>query len=164
MPGPRIVVMVPSGSGKSLIGGLLAQRLGLGFIDADDLHPATNRAKMLAGVPLDDNDRMPWLDVVAAAMDAQSRGVVVACSALRRSYRDRLRAGAPDAEFVQLDSDEQTLMERMRRREHFMPPALLRSQLAALEPLAPDERGVIVANTRSPEVVVDAVVAALTSR
>lgn len=160
----RFVVMGPSGSGKSLIGGLMAQRLGLEFIDADDLHPPANVAKMTAGMPLDDDDRMPWLDAVGKAMIAPSEGAVVACSALKRSYRDRLRAAAPDAAFVQLDTDDETLTSRMRGRKHFMPPALLSSQLATLQPLAADERGVIVANTQSPEAVVDAVIAALAGR
>jgi len=161
MSAPRLVVMGPSGSGKSVIGALLASRLHVDFIDADDLHPAANRAKMISGVPLDDVDRMPWLDIVGEALAAAPDGAVVACSALRRRYRDRLRAAAPDAVFVELDVDARTLADRMSHRRHFMPPSLLESQLATLEPLADDEAGVVVSNVGPPETVVDAAVAAL---
>lgn len=161
MPVPEIVVMGPSGSGKSVIGALLAERLALPFVDADDLHPAANREKMTAGIPLDDDDRMPWLDVVGRTIADRPGGVVVACSALRRRYRDRIRAAAPEVAFVELVAGEEVLAERMRTRHHFMPPALLESQLAALEPLSADERGVRVANEDAPADVVDGVIEAL---
>lgn len=129
---PAIVVMGVSGSGKSAIGAALAEALGLPFQEGDVLHPPANVAKMAAGVPLEDADRWPWLDAVAAAL---ATGGVVSCSALKRSYRDRLRAGAgrPVA-FVFLEGSEALLTERMGARTgHFMPVSLLASQLATLE-------------------------------
>lgn len=164
MTASRIVVMGPSGSGKSVVGAVLAERLDLPFVDADDLHPAANVAKMAAGSPLDDDDRMPWLDVVGATLRDDPEGIVIACSALARRYRDRIRASAPDAVFVELVVDVDELARRMATREHFMPVSLLTSQLDALEPLAADEPGVTVANDASPAAVVDAAVAALVSR
>lgn len=149
----RIVVMGPSGSGKSLVGAALAARRGARFVDGDDLHPRANVAKMASGVPLDDADRAPWLDAVALVLVRQAP-VVVACSALRRSYRDRIRATCGDAWFVELVVDEGELKTRMSRRDHFMPPALLDSQLATLEPLATDEPGIRVANDADLESVV----------
>lgn len=147
--------MGPSGSGKTVVGAVLATRLGLPFIDADDLHPDANVAKMSAGTPLTDDDRWPWLDIVAAALRDAEGGAVVACSALARRYRDRIRAGAPDAVFVELEVSPEELARRMSTREHFMPSSLLASQLAALEPLADDERGVVVVNDRPPIEVAD---------
>lgn len=137
--------MGPSGSGKSAVGSALAARLGLAFIDADDLHPAGNVAKMAAGTPLDDADRMPWLDVVAAALAEAPGGAVVACSALARRYRERILAGAPDAVFVELRVSERELEHRMETRRHFMPSSLLTSQLQTLEHLEPGEPGFVVA-------------------
>lgn len=137
-----IVVMGVSGAGKSYLGAALARRLGREFIDADDLHPAANKAKMAAGVPLDDADRWPWLDVVATTAAAHAP-VVVACSALRRAYRDRLRAAVADIAFVELDVAPAELEARLAARRHeFMPASLLTSQLATLEPLGADERGI----------------------
>ncbi|AND70345.1 gluconokinase [Dyella thiooxydans] len=148
---PALVVMGVSGSGKSHVGAALAAALGAHFLDADDLHPEPNLRKMAAGVPLDDRDRMPWLDAVAAwiaAWQAGGEAGVVACSALRRSYRDRLRAGAPDLGFVHLAVPRDELARRMRQRRHFMPPSLLDSQLAALEPPAADEDACTLDGTR----------------
>lgn len=142
---PRIVVMGPSGSGKTAIGAALAVDFGVDFVDADDLHPAANVAKMESGTPLDDADRMPWLDRVGAALVA-APGLVVACSALARRYRDRIRAAAPGVRFVELRVSREELDRRMRSRQHFMPAALLDSQLATLEHLDPDEDGVAVDN------------------
>lgn len=153
----RIVVMGPSGSGKSLVGAALAARLGMGFVDGDDLHPRANVAKMAAGTPLTDEDRSPWLDAVALVLTRQTP-VVVACSALRRVYRDRIRATAPAAWFVELVVAQPELRERMSRRDHFMPTALLDSQLATLEPLATDEAGMRVANDAHLESVVGRIV------
>lgn len=141
----RIVVMGPSGSGKTAVGAALAADLGMPFVDADDLHPLANIAKMAAGTALTDDERMPWLDAVGAAL-AASTGIVVACSALRRVYRDRLRARATGIRFVELTVGRGELDRRMRTRHHFMPPALLDSQLSTLEPLQPDEAGVVVEN------------------
>ena len=156
-PGVRVVVMGPSGSGKSAVGLALAQRLGLPFVDADDLHPAANVTKMAAGIPLDDDDRMPWLGIVGSALRDASGGAVIACSALARRYRDRIRASAPDAVFVELRVSPDELARRMNAREHFMPPELLLSQLETLEHLEADERGIVVVNDRPPAAVVDEV-------
>jgi gluconokinase len=141
----RIVVMGPSGSGKSVIGAALASVLEARFVDADDLHPEANVAKMRAGISLDDVDRMPWLDIVGRAL-ADSPEIVIACSALARRYRDRIRGQAPDAVFVELRVPRSELDRRMRTRLHFMPASLLDSQLETLEPLGDDEPGVRVDN------------------
>ncbi|MGN6740312.1 gluconokinase [Dyella sp.] len=137
-----VVVMGVSGSGKSTFGAALAEALGARFLDADDLHPLANRQKMAAGIALDDDDRRPWLDAVAAWMAERIRTGqpgVVACSALRRHYRDRLRAAGPSVRFVYLALPRAELDARMRARVHFMPVTLLDSQLAALEPPGADE-------------------------
>lgn len=146
----RLVVMGPSGSGKSVVSAAIAALTGARFVDADDLHPAASIAKMAAGIALDDADRMPWLDVVAQVLADAQGDVVIACSALARRYRDRIRSGCPDAAFVELRVDEGELSRRMGDREHFMPTSLLDSQLATLEHLADDENGVIVGNDRTP--------------
>lgn len=159
----RIVVMGPSGSGKSLVGSMLAGRLGMRFVDADDLHPAANLAKMAAGTPLDDADRMPWLDRVATTLH-EGDGIVVACSALARRYRDRIRSGAPGTAFVELVVSRDELERRMLRRTHFMPAALLESQLETLEHLEPDERGFSVPGDRTPDEIVELAVEGLAGR
>jgi gluconokinase len=137
-----VVVMGVSGSGKTTVGEALAEALGVPFADGDALHPAANVAKMAAGIPLDDADRAPWLDTIGALLSAGS--IVIACSALKRTYRDRLRAAAPDLELVFLEVDRATLLDRMTHRTHFMPPSLLDSQLATLEPPTADEHAVVV--------------------
>lgn len=160
----RIVVMGPSGSGKSTVGRALAGALGARFVDGDDLHPLTSVDKMAAGIPLEDEDRMPWLRVVGETLRAHER-IVVACSALRRRYRDAIRAEAPEAFFAELVVDRAVLAERMRSRvDHFMPASLLDSQVAALEPLEEDERGVRVEATQEPAREVDAITAAVLRR
>lgn len=156
--------MGPSGSGKTVVGAVLATRLDLPFVDADDLHPDANVAKMAAGTPLDDEDRWPWLDIVAQALRDSAGGAVVACSALARRYRDRIRAGASDAVFVELKVSAEELSRRMTSREHFMPSSLLASQLAALEPLADDESGVVVVNDRPPIEVADEAISRLRAK
>ena len=132
-----VVVMGVSGSGKSTLGIALAAALGWPFVEADDLHPPANVAKMAAGTPLDDDDRWPWLDrVVAALRDTLQRSpdVVLACSALKQAYRDRLRQAGP-THFVHLRGPHSTIAERLATRRHrYMPATLLASQIAALEP------------------------------
>lgn len=141
--GELLVVMGVSGSGKSTVGAALAQRLRVPFADADDFHPQANIDKMSAGIPLDDHDRGPWLDAIGEWLAAHPDGGVMSCSALKRSYRDRLRHHAHGVEFVHLAGTPEVLARRMAGRPgHFMPASLLRSQLATLEPLQPDERGV----------------------
>jgi gluconokinase len=158
---PRIVVMGVSGVGKTEVGRRLAERLGLPFADADDLHPAANVAKMAAGIPLDDDDRWPWLDAVGAAL--AGRPLVMACSALRRAYRDRIRAAAPGAVFVEIAVDPAVIRARMDARAgHFMPSSLLDSQLATLEHLAADEAGCVVDGSGAIDAVVEAAAACLT--
>jgi len=160
---PLIVVMGVSAVGKSTIGTRIAERLGAPFQDADDLHPAVNVEKMRAGVPLTDDDRWPWLDIVGIELaSADASGLVVACSALRRGYRDRLRAQAPTTCFVHLHADDLVLMARAEGRiGHFMPPSLLASQLATLEALADDERGLVVDVDAPIDDIVDRAVAGL---
>lgn len=140
--GVKIVVMGVSGAGKSTIGKGVADALDASFVDADDLHPAVNVAKMTAGIPLTDADREPWLRTVGRTLaGGGDAGMVVACSALKRAYRDLIRREAPGTVFAELDGTRDLLEERMIRPGHFMPASLLDSQLATLEPLQPDEAG-----------------------
>ncbi len=151
---PSVVVMGVSGSGKTTTARLLARRLEVPFADADDLHPPANIAKMAEGRPLDDADREPWLASVGRWLRdrrAEGTGGVIACSALRRRYRDGLRADAPGTYFLLLTVDRDRLFARMTARgDHFMPLSLLDSQLAALEPLQGDEAGTVVHNSPGP--------------
>ena len=141
---PLVTVMGVSGSGKTTVGAALAQRLGVSFADADDFHPAANVAKMSAGVPLDDLDRLPWLQTISLWLaDHAATGAVVSCSALKRWYRTILREAAPDQIFVHLDGSPVVVARRVAGRPgHFMPTSLVSSQFATLEPLDPDETGV----------------------
>ncbi len=127
-----------SGAGKSAVGEAFAQALGLHFVEGDKLHPPGNVARMAAGIPLTDDDRRGWLAAIAQKLsDARDRreGIVVACSALKRRYRDVLRGAAPDVRFISLAGSRTLLADRMSHRTgHFMPSALLDSQLATLEP------------------------------
>lgn len=137
--GQRIVIMGVSGCGKSTVGAALAQRLGLPFLDGDDYHPESNRRKMAAGVPLDGLDRGPWLERLGVLLEEHPGGCVLACSALRKAYRDRLRSRGA-SRFVHLHGDPGLLRERLAERaaegRHFMPPEMLGSQLAELEDTA----------------------------
>jgi gluconokinase len=148
VPVTTLVVMGVSGSGKTTVARALAERLGRTYVEGDDLHSAANVAKMRAGTPLDDTDREPWLDRIAEQIggwEAAGVSAVLTCSSLKRAYRDRLRAGHESVLFVHVRVDEQTLRERLARRSgHYMPPSLLTSQLADLEPLDPDELGLTV--------------------
>jgi gluconokinase len=156
---PRIVVMGVSGCGKSTVGRHLADDLGLPFIEGDELHPPRNVALMAAGTPLTDADRHGWLQAVAAVLArAGDTGAVVACSALKRSYRDLLRSGAADLRFVHLTGAPALLAERMRQRSgHYMPSALLQSQLDTLEPPGSDEAAITLDIDATPDQVAAAV-------
>lgn len=142
---PLVVVMGVSGSGKTTIGALVAHEAGLPFLDADSLHPLANVRKMAAGTPLENADRRPWLDTVGERLrdaDRDGTGLVLACSALKRRYRDRIRRAAPGTVFLHLHGTPGVLISRLEgRSEHFMPASLLASQLETLEPLGPDEPG-----------------------
>jgi UDP-N-acetyl-2-amino-2-deoxyglucuronate dehydrogenase len=159
-PFPPVIVMGVSGSGKSTVGELLAQDAGVPFVDGDDLHPEANRRKMAEGHALDDDDRRPWLEEVGRALAGRAEGgPVVACSALKRSYRDILRAAASDAVVVHLAGDHELLAERLGAREgHFMPSSLLASQLRTLEPLGDDEPGITLDIADDPVALADAAV------
>ncbi len=162
--GVTVVVMGVSGSGKSTVGELLARRLGVPYADADAFHSPANIAKMSAGTPLTDDDRWPWLDAIGAwaAGHAGRGGGVVTCSALKRAYRDRLRAADPGLFFVHLDGSRELIGSRMAARTgHFMPGALLDSQFAALEPLQDDERGARVGVGADAEHLADLAAAAV---
>lgn len=135
----RVVLMGVAGSGKTSVGLALSDRLGIPYRDGDDLHPAENVEKMRAGIPLTDEDRWPWLDRVAEALHRDAP-LIVGCSALKRIYRDRLRAGAGEVRFVHLAGSRDLIAARMAARKgHYMPLSLLDSQFAALEPPGPDE-------------------------
>jgi gluconokinase len=140
-----IVVMGVSGSGKSTVGAALAQRLRVPFADADDFHPAANIAKMSAGEALNDDDRRPWLKTIGGWLAGHVDGGVMSCSALKRTYRDQLREQCPGVEFLHLAGTPEVIGRRQASRPgHFMPASLLASQFETLEPLAADERGVVI--------------------
>lgn len=163
---PIVVVMMGvSGVGKTTIGTLLAERLGWGYAEGDSYHPPANVEKMRAGTPLDDADRGPWLAAIAADIDrwrVAGQGMVVACSALKRRYRDVLIGDRADVRLVRLAGEEALIRARMEKRtDHYMPPSLLLSQLATLEPPAPDEAAITVEVTQEPERCVDRILSAL---
>lgn len=160
---PLLVVMGVSGSGKSTVGDRIATELGVVFVDADDLHPAVNKDKMGRGIPLTDDDRWPWLHIVGQRLAvAENAGLVVACSALKRSYRDLLREEAPDVVFVHLRGTQEFISARMSARVHeFMPNSLLESQFATLELPADDEAHIDVDLTLSPDEIAAFVAAAV---
>ncbi len=157
-----IVLIGVSGSGKTTVGKRLAPALDATYLEGDDYHPSSNIAKMRSGMPLTDADRKPWLEKLGHAISEhcrQGRSIVVACSALRRLYRDQLAAAARHPlTFVHLTIPPAILEARMRtRRQHFMPVSLLESQLRLLEPLAPDEDGTEIAETGTAQQTVEAI-------
>lgn len=163
---PRpIVVMGVSGSGKSTVALALATAMGGTFIEGDDVHPPHNKAKMASGVPLDDTDREPWLELIAERMREEliaGRLVVVACSALKRSYRDLLALAAPGLVFVHLAGPLELIAARQLGRNHeYMPRSLLESQFAILEPLGDDERHIEVDVSHTPDEIVRYIIARL---
>jgi gluconokinase len=165
-PAPCVlVVMGVSGSGKTTLATVLSQRLGWKLQEGDALHPPENIAKMAGGTPLTDADRWPWLDRIAAWIGARlaaGENGIVTCSALRRSYRDRLTGGRPGVRLVFVHGAPDLLATRLAaRRGHFMPPGLLASQLATLEPPAPEEHAIDVDAAPPPDAQADTVIAAL---
>lgn len=154
-----LVLMGVSGVGKSSVAAELATRLGGEFTEGDDFHSELNRKKMADGHPLDDEDRWPWLRSIADWIGRQEeadRPAVVTCSALKRSYRDLLRDGHPSVRFVHLKAPPGLIAERVQaRRGHYMPPSLLESQLVTLEPLQPEEPGLVVETTGEPPAVAE---------
>jgi len=165
----HVLVMGVSGSGKSTVGAALAAAIDAEFIEGDALHPAANVEKMAAGVPLTDADRAPWLSILADLLaDRHARGIstVLACSALRRAYRERLRSALPSGEsfVLMLTAGADVLRPRIEaRRGHYMPASLLESQLSTLEPLEADESGAVIDASPKPAVVLAATVAAVTA-
>jgi gluconokinase len=158
-PTAATVVMGVTGCGKTTVGTLLAQRLGVPYFEADDFHPAANVAKMRAGTPLTDEDRQPWLAAIAERIaDTTGPGPVVSCSALKRQYRDLLRQAAPRTWFLHLVIDEAAASQRVAARPgHFMPALLVPSQLADLEPLQA-EAGLALDATQPPKDIITAAV------
>ncbi len=155
MSAQLFVMMGVSGSGKTTIGKLLAQRLGLEFLDADDYHSQANKDKMHAGTPLTDEDRWPWLRALNELLQQRmNKGCVLACSALKESYRNVLLQDIPQSclDFILLEGSKSMIAQRMEHRNHFMPAAMLDSQLATLEVPA---YAIKVTNDRAPAVVVD---------
>lgn len=151
-----VLVMGVSGSGKTSVGEVLAQRLGVPFADADDLHPPENIAKMSSGQPLDDDDRYPWLERVGQWLAEHRDGGVITCSALKRKYRDQLRGHNPDVRFLHLHGSFDLIAHRQaNRRGHFMPPELLQSQFDTLEALQDDESGLVIDVDQSIDSIVE---------
>lgn len=153
------------GSGKSTIGQLLADRIGARFVDGDALHPAENKAAMAAGQALEDEHRLPWLHEVGRHLaEHRDEGIVVACSALKRSYRDLLRTHAPELFVVDPEGPIAVVAARIAARSHeFMPPALLHSQYATLQTRAEDEFGLTVDIVDAPAAIVDRILTALSA-
>jgi gluconokinase len=160
-----VVVMGVSGTGKTTVAEHLVTKLGWPFAEGDTFHPAANVEKMRHGIPLDDDDRWPWLQSLAdwiGAREAAGENAVVTCSALKRSYREVLRAGHPSVWFAHVATSPEALRVRLTRRVgHYMPPSLLDSQLATLEPLEPDEPGLTITGEGRPDDVAEQVLAAL---
>ncbi|AXJ09752.1 gluconokinase, GntK/IdnK-type [Arthrobacter sp. PM3] len=158
----HVVVMGVTSCGKSTVGAAIAERLGADFLDGDSLHPQSNIDKMSSGTPLDDDDRAPWLAEIGRRFAASDAGLVIACSALKRAYRDIIRSGDPSVVFVHLHGTRELLSSRMAARPgHFMPLSLLDSQLGTLEELEADEKSVVVDIALPVEQIADEAVAAL---
>ena len=164
---PPMIVMGVSGCGKSTVGQKLAAQLDLVFIDGDDLHPTSNKDKMAAGQPLNDDDRRPWLEIIGKKLaESVSNGTpaIIACSALKRSYRDLLRTQAPGTLFVHLTGTPELIQHRLDERSHeYMPPTLLASQLSTLEAITSDEVAIEVNVELSPDTIVQTVAGQLES-
>lgn len=158
-----LVVMGVSGSGKTTVGRAIAARAGWPFLDSDDLHSPESIARMAAGIPLTDADRWPWLDRIAEWITVhRGKPGIVACSALKRVYRDRLRAANPDLRFVYLKATQQEIADRLAHRTgHFFPPTLAQAQFRDLQEPGPDENPITVPVTRTPDEIVDHVLAEL---
>jgi gluconokinase len=147
-----------SGAGKSTVGAALARRLGVSFADADAFHSQANIAKMASGKPLTDDDRYLWLEAVGGWLAHHRDGGVMSCSALKRIYRDQLRAHSPQVEFLHLTGSPELIGRRLAGRPgHFMPSALLNSQFNTLEPLGPDENGIAIDAQESVDAVVETI-------
>lgn len=164
-PTRHVVVMGVSGSGKTTVATGISRETGLVFAEADEFHTPDSIAKMTAGIALEDEDRWPWLRRLAAWMAgraAAGESTIIACSALRRHYRDELRAGPPSLDFVHLDGPAEVIRNRIGARTgHYMPATLLDSQVALLEPLEPDESGIVLDVSLPPERLVAEAVARL---
>jgi gluconokinase len=160
-----VVVMGVSGTGKTTIGRELARQQGWEFAEGDQFHPAANVSKMRQGIPLDDDDRWPWLHKIAdwiGEQEAAGQGAVVACSALKRTYRDLLASGHPSVWFAHLTAPEAELDRRLRSRPgHYMPASLLPSQLQTLQPLQPDEAGAVFDDSGGVENLIARITAAM---
>lgn len=163
---PPLVVMGVSGCGKSSVGTAIAAHFGIAYIEGDAMHPAANIAKMSSGTPLDDDDRWPWLDALSAHLRSaveEGSGAVATCSALKSVYRDRIQAGSgPQTRFIFLDCSRQTLERNLAgRKGHFMPPSLLDSQLATLEPPYNEARAIIIDGNQAFGDVIRSIIAKL---
>jgi gluconokinase len=161
-PLPPLIVMGVSGCGKSSVGEALAAHFAVPYIEGDAMHPPANIAKMSAGTPLNDDDRRPWLDALAARLKveaAQNGGAVASCSSLKQAYRDRLQAGAgPQTRFIFLDCSRKTLeRNQSQRKGHFMPPSLLDSQLATLEPPHDEARAIVIDGNQPFDAVIQSI-------
>ncbi len=153
------IVMGVSGCGKTTVGKLLAEKINLPFFDADNFHPSENVTKMSSGEPLNDNDRKPWLEILAEKIEKWNRsdGAVLACSALKESYRKLLISKSTDVQFVYLNGAKDIILQRMKNREgHYMPPDLLDSQFEALE--EPGDEAIHVSIKQTPKEIVDRII------
>jgi carbohydrate kinase (thermoresistant glucokinase family) len=159
----KIVVMGVTGCGKTTVGIALAEALGIEFIDSDVLHSEANKKKMSSGTPLTDSDREPWLQEVSKALQSHD-SVVIACSALKKSYRSTILAGAPTTKFVHLSGSQELIFARLSERSHhFMPIGLLDSQFQTLEPLDQDETGKVFKISKPVDQIVDEAISWITS-